>query len=385
MTHVQGAKLAKTYASRRPTTGAIADFKVANMRHVTCLLCAIGWMIGSATLVQGGDKVLIIGHRGASGYRPDHTLASYQLAIDQGADFVEADLVITKDGVLVCRHECDLGETTDVAQRFPQRKRKTEIDGEAVEGWFAHDFTLAEIKTLRARQPLAFRDKSFDGKFAVPTFEEQLQLVKSASSKRKQPIGIIPEIKHSTYHSKLGLPIEDRLLALLAKYGYTTRESPCVIQSFEVANLQALSQQTQVRLLQLIGGPKDIPGDVLARGGTTTYADLVSADGLAEIAKYAWAVGPSKANALPVGADGRLTAVAPWLADAKRAGLKLIVHTFRNEPRYLAKDFGGDPLKEYARWFEIGVDAVFTDFPDTAHQARERFRQGTQIDTDKNR
>jgi glycerophosphoryl diester phosphodiesterase len=339
------------------------------MRFAILITCVVAWGFGSAMLVQGGDKVLIIGHRGASGYRPDHTLESYQLAIDQGADFVEADLVITKDGVLVCRHECDLGETTDVAQRFPERKRKTEIDGEAVEGWFAHDFTLSEIKTLRARQPLAFRDKSFDGKFAVPTFEEQLELVKSASSKRKQPIGIIPEIKHSTYHSKLGLPIEDRLLALLSKYGYTTRESPCVIQSFEVENLKGLSKRTKVRLLQLIGPPLEIPGDVLTSGGTTTYAELTSPQGLAEVAKYAWAVGPSKANALPVGADGRLTAVAPWLADAKRAGLKLIVHTFRNEPQYLAKDFDGDPLKEYDRWLAIGVDAVFTDFPDTARSA----------------
>jgi glycerophosphoryl diester phosphodiesterase len=339
---------------------------------------AVFAVVLSAAAAQGGDKVLIIAHRGASGYRPDHTLQSYQLAIEQGADFVEADLVLTKDGVLICRHECDLGETTDVAQRFPQRKRKALIDGEAVEGWFAHDFTLAEIKTLRARQPLAFRDPSFDGKFEVPTFEEQLELVKSANTKRKEPIGIIPEIKHSTYHAKLGLAIEDRLLTLLSKYGYTTRESPCVIQSFEVDNLKALSARTKVRLLQLIGGPEDIPGDVLARGGTTTYADLTSAQGLAEIARYAWAVGPSKATALPVGPDGRLTHVVPWLSDAKRAGLKLIVHTFRNEPRYLAKDFSGDPLKEYARWFEIGVDGVFTDYPDTAQSARRQFSSSRQ-------
>jgi glycerophosphoryl diester phosphodiesterase len=319
-----------------------------------------------------GDNVLIIGHRGASGYRPDHTLESYQLAIDQGADFIEADLVITKDGVLICRHDCDLGPSTDVAQRFPDRKRTADIDGETIEGWLAHDFTLAEIKTLRARQPLTFRDRSFDGKFQVPTFEEQLKLVKSANQKREQPVGIIPEIKHSTYHAKLGLPIEERLLPLLSKYGYTTPESPCVIQSFEVANLKALSRQTRVRLLQLIGGPMDIPGDILAAGGKTTYADLVSREGLAEIAKYAWAIGPSKANALPVGADGQLTNVAPCLDEAKRAGLKVIVHTFRNEPQYLARDYKGDPAKEYQRWFEIGADAVFTDFPDTAHAARRR-------------
>ena len=332
------------------------------------LLCMFG-----VTAATAGDEVLIIGHRGASGYRPDHTLESYQLAIDQGADFVEADLVVTKDGVLICRHDCDLGPSTDVAQRFPARKRKAEIDGQSIEGWFAEDFTLAEIKTLRARQPLEFRDRSFDGKFQVPTFEEQLELVKSANAGRKQPIGIIPEIKHSTYHAKLGLAIEDRLLALLSRYGYTARESPCVIQSFEIANLKSLARQTRVRLLQLIGSPNDIPGDILAAGGKTTFEELVSGDGLGEIAKYAWAVGPSKVNVLPVDADGWLTSVEPWLADARRAGLKLIVHTFRNESRYLAKDYGGDPLKEYERWLGIGVDAVFTDFPDTAYTARERF------------
>lgn len=336
----------------------------------------VGWafvcMLSFMT-ARAGDEVLIIGHRGASGYRPDHTLEAYQLAIDQGADFVEADLVVTKDGVLICRHDCDLGPSTDVARRFPERKRKAEIDGESIEGWFAEDFTLAEIKTLRARQPLGFRDRSFDGKFQVPTFEEQLELVKSANVKRTRPIGIIPEIKHSTYQAKLGLSIEDRLLPLLSKYGYTTPESLCVIQSFETANLKALSKQTGVRLLQLIGEAQDVPGDILASGGTTTYADLVSAEGLAEIARYAWAVGPSKANVLPIGRDGRLITVEPWLADARRAGLKIIVHTFRNEPQYLAKDYGADPMKEYERWFGIGVDAVFTDFPDTAHTARERF------------
>jgi glycerophosphoryl diester phosphodiesterase len=342
------------------------------LRYGAVVCCALGWMLG-ATAARAGDAVLIIAHRGASGYRPDHTLESYQLAIDQGADFVEADLVVTKDGVLICRHDCDLGPSTDVASRFPERKRKAEIDGESIVGWFAHDFTLAEIKTLRARQPLDFRNQSFDGKFEVPTFEEQLELVKSANRKRKRPIGIIPEVKHSTYHAKLGLSIEDRLLPLLSKYGYTTRESLCVIQSFEVANLKALSQRTDVRLLQLIGDPSDIPGDILASDGTTTYADLVSADGLTEIAGYAWGVGASKANVLPVGPDGRLKSVEPWLTDARRVGLKVIVHTFRNEPRYLAKDYGGDPLKEYERWFGIGVDALFTDFPDTARSAWERF------------
>jgi glycerophosphoryl diester phosphodiesterase len=234
---------------------------------------------------------------------------------------------------------------------------------------------MAEIKTLRARQPLAFRDRSYDGRFEVPTFEEQLELVRSANRKRKSPIGIIPEIKHSTYHEKLGLPIEERLLSLLSKYDYTTPESPCVIQSFEVANLKALSQKTRVRLLQLIGGPADIPGDILAAGGKKTYADLVTREGLADIAGYAWAVGPSKANALPVDGDGRLTTAAPWLADARQAGLKLIIHTFRDEPQYLAKDYNGDASKEYERWLGMGVDAVFTDFPDTAYKARERFRQ----------
>jgi glycerophosphoryl diester phosphodiesterase len=201
--------------------------------------------------------VLIIGHRGACGYRPDHTLESYQLAIDQGADVVEADVVITKDGELICRHDCDLGPSTDVAERFAERKRQVVIDGTLEEGWFAHDFTLAEIKSLRARQPLAFRDKSIDGMFSVPTFEEQLKLVQSANRTRRQPIG----------------------------------------------------------------------------------------------------------------EDGRDQAVAPWLAHARQAGLKVVVYTFRNEAKYLAREYCGDPLKEYERWFAIGIDALFTDFPDTACQA----------------
>jgi glycerophosphoryl diester phosphodiesterase len=346
--------------------------KAVSMRGRCFVLFWLGQIL-TAAIVQGGDKVWIIGHRGASGYRPDHTLESYQLAIDQGADFVEADLVATKDGVLICRHDCDLGPSTDVALRFPERKRKVEIDGQTVEGWFAHDFTLAEIKTLRARQPLPFRDQSFDGKFEVPTFEQQLELVKLANFKRKAPIGIIPEIKHSTYHSKLGLGIENPLLALLSKFGYTARESLCVIQSFEVANLRALARQTDVRLLQLIGDRDAIPSDILAEGGKTTYGDLTTAEGLAQIGQYAWGVGPSKTAVLPVGADGRLKTVQPWLADARQAGLKVVVYTYRNEPQYLAKDYGGDPLKEYERWFDIGVDAVFTDFPDTARRARDRF------------
>jgi glycerophosphoryl diester phosphodiesterase len=314
--------------------------------------------------------VLIIGHRGACGYRPDHTLESYQLAIDQGADFVEADVVITKDGELICRHDSDLGPSTDVAKRFAERKRQVVIDGTLEEGWFAHDFTLAEIKSLRARQPLAFRDRSFDGMFSVPTFEEQLKLVQSANRTRRQPIGVIPEIKHSTYHAGLGLPIEDRLLALLEKYGYTTRESACVIQSFETANLKSLARRTGVRLLQLLGEPDGMPGDILAAGGKTTYADLMSERGLQEVAGYAWGVGPSKELVLPIGEDGRDQAVAPWLAHARQAGLKVVVYTFRNEAKYLAREYGGDPLKEHERWFAIGIDALFTDFPDTACQAR---------------
>ena len=186
-----------------------------------------------------GDKPLVIGHRGASGYLPEHTLESYRRAIELGADFIEPDLVATKDGVLVARHEPNITGTTDVSTRpeFADRKTKKVVDGVEEEGWFASDFTLAEIKTLRAIQPMAERDQSFNGKYQIPTLQEVLDLAKSEGAKANRTVGVYPETKHPTYHVNLGLKLVDRLLAVLAQYGYTSKNSPVIVQSFEVSNL----------------------------------------------------------------------------------------------------------------------------------------------------
>lgn len=339
-------------------------------------LIVVAWAYsprGSGPLDAGEPtRPLVFGHRGACRHRPDHTLESFKLAIEQGADFVEPDLVMTIEGVLVCRHDVDLGPSTDVAAKFPDRKRTLVVGGQRVVGWPAHDFTLAEIKTLRARQPIASRDQQYNRRFEVPTFEEFLKLVATESKRQGHVIGIVTEIKHSTHHAALGLPIEAPLLKLLDAYGYRDQDSPCIIQSFEVANLKVLSKQTKLRMLQLIGGPRGRPSDIAAAGEKLTYGDMMTPAGLAEVAKYAWAIGPSKDDVLPQDKLRRLQKPTPWLTDAHTAGLKVIVYTLRDEPRFLAADYEQDPAKEYVRWRELGVDGVFTDFPDTAIKALDR-------------
>lgn len=309
---------------------------------------------------------LIIAHRGASGYRPEHTLASYELAIEQGADYVEPDLVSTKDGVLICRHECEIGETTDVAQKFPARKRKAVFDGKPIEGWFAADFTLAEIKTLRARERLKFRDHQFDGHFEVPTFQEFLELVKARNKTTGRVIGICPELKHPTYHASQNLALEDPALRLLNQYGYDSADSPCLIQSFEITNLKYLAGKSKLRLLQLLGTAKDQPDDVHAAGGKLTYGDMLQPAHLKQIATYAWAIGPTKELILPRDKQNRLGQPTSLVADAHAAGLKVIIYTLRNEPQYLAADYKADPAAEYRHFRDLKIDALFTDFPDTA-------------------
>jgi glycerophosphoryl diester phosphodiesterase len=307
---------------------------------------------------------LTVAHRGASAYRPEHTLAAYELAIDQGADFIEPDLVSTKDGVLICRHDLDLGTTTDVEKKFPDRRRVITVGEKKYDGWFAFDFTLAEIKTLRAREPQELRAHAYDGLYEVPTFEEYLDLIERKSKELGRPIGIIPEIKASTYHRAQGVPIEDRLLKILSERGYPADDKPCIIQSFEIANLKQLAGKTKAPLLQLIGAPNERPLDVAAAGDDLTYGEMMKPTGLAEIAKYAWGVGPPKDAILPRDKQNRLTAENTWIRDAHAAGLKVIPFTFRPEPQTLAEDYHGDPAAELKRWIEMGVDGIFVDAPD---------------------
>ncbi len=333
----------------------------------------------------------MIGHRGAPGYLPEHTLASYQRAIAQGTDFIEPDLVATRDGVLIARHEVAITETTDVSahSEFVRRRTATMIDGTLQQGWFADDFTLAEIKTLRARQPLPFRSKAFDDRYDIPTLEEIIRLARRESRRLNRTIGIIPEIKHPSYHTRAGLPLEQRLVELLQQHALDSRDAPVIIQSFEVASLKALRRQTPLRLLQLIdtAGPDPAghpipsrPYDFTLSGDPRTYADLLTPDGLREVARYADGIGlPKHYLEQDAGAERKesgngteqpLSPPSALVAAAHRVGLFVYAWTFRDEPRYHARDYRGDPVAEYVEYFRLGIDGVFSDFPDTAAKAR---------------
>jgi glycerophosphoryl diester phosphodiesterase len=315
---------------------------------------------------------LIIAHRGASGYRPEHTLASYELAIRMGADFIEPDLVATQDGVLIARHENEISGTTDVAGRaeFAGRKTTRRIDGQEVTGWFTEDFTLAEIKTLRAKERLPFRDHSFDGRFEVPAFAEVLALAHRKSAETGRTIGVYPETKHPTYFRSLGIPLEEPLLAALKEAGYRGRTAPVYIQSFEVENLRELRKSTDLPLIQLLEAEGQ-PWDFAVTGDARTYHDLATPSGLAEIAAYADGIGPNKRMIVPAGPDGRLLSPTSLVADAHRAGLLVHPWTFRSDGSFLAAEYGGDPEREYHQFFSLGVNGLFSDFSDTAGRARE--------------
>ena len=352
-----------------------------------------------------GAQPIVIGHRGACGYLPEHTIASYTKAIALGADFIEPDLVVTKDGELVARHEPNITATTDVSTRpeFASRKTTRKVDGVAETGWFVTDFTLAELRTLYAKQQNPVRDQSFNHQFQIPTFREILELAKTESARTGRTIGVYPETKHPTYHVDAGLQIEPRMLKILAEYGYTKKDSPVIIQSFEVSNLKVLRKLTDVRLVQLIDGdgvdatgnvtlavPFDKPYDFAVNKDGRTFPDMMTPKGLAEIKTYADGIGPWKpylASAAQVlGADGKpkdlngdgkitdadrvLIPPTDVMKNAHAAGLFVHAFTFRNEKELLVSDYKGDPKAEYKRFFELGVDGLFSDFSDTAVAAR---------------
>lgn len=323
---------------------------------------------GAAT--DANRKPIIIGHRGASGYLPEHTIAAYEMAIAQGADFIEPDLVSTKDGVLVARHENEISQTTDVAVKFPKRKRVKVIDGTRTEGWFTEDFTWAELKLLRAKQRLPFREQKYNGVHAIAQFDEILDLIERKSRELGRVIGVYPETKHPSYFASLGLPLEGRLLAALEKHGLSRAEDAVFIQSFETSNLKDLRGRTKIRLVQLIGAPDEIPFDVRAAGGKTTYLDMLTPDGMRAIRTYADGIGPDKRMIIPQSADGRLGGVTRLIEGAHAAGLLVHAYTFRSDAQYLAAEYGGDPRKEYEQFFLLGVDGLFTDFPDVAVSVR---------------
>ncbi|MDA8519814.1 glycerophosphodiester phosphodiesterase [Acidovorax sp. NCPPB 4044] len=395
---------ATAFARRRPA--AAARVALAALA-AGAALSACGGNDDDAQPTLNGGKALVIGHRGAAGYLPDHTLEGYRRGIELGADFIEPDLVATKDGVLIARHEPNITTTTDVAQRpeFASRKTRRAVDGVQEEGWFASDFTLAEIKTLRAIQPLPDRDQSFNGRFQIPTLVEVLDLARTEGTRAGRTVGVYIETKHPTYHANLNLKLEDRLLATLSQYGYTTAASPVMVQSFEVSNLKYLRTRTQVRLVQLVDGndvkadgsidltaPYDKPYDFAVAGDRRTFATLLTPEGLREVKTYADGIGPWKPYLIPtrlkddnndgkpddLNGDGviderdRVT-MAPTrvVADAHAAGLFVHPYTFRSEAKRLASDYKGDPKAEYRLFYRLGVDGVFSDFPDQAKAARD--------------
>jgi glycerophosphoryl diester phosphodiesterase len=318
---------------------------------------------------MASTKPIIIAHRGASGERPEHTIAAYTLAIEQGADYIEPDLVLTKDGVLVARHENAISETTDVAghAEFADRKTTKTIDGQKITDWFTEDFTLAELKTLRAKERLPMlrsANTAFDGQFDIPTFEQIIQLAQAKSKETGRTIGIYPETKHPSYFASIGLPHEVPLLQMLTQYGMNTADSAVFIQSFEVGNLQSLSRKTKVKLIQLMdneGGPADQPG--------TLYADMTTPKGLEAIAEYAKGIGPNKAMVIPRSLLGNLGEPTALVADAHRVGLAVHPWTFRRENYFLplAQKSGinpaahGDLVTEIQAFIAAGVDGFFSD------------------------
>jgi glycerophosphoryl diester phosphodiesterase len=340
------------------------------------------------------ERPFVIAHRGASGYVPEHTLPGYFIAIQQGADYVEPDLVITQDGALVARHENEIGGTTDVAAHpeFAARKTTKNVDGEDVTGWFTEDFTLAELKTLRARERLPELRRGntrYDGEFSIPTFEEVLDLVAAAEAQRAASaraagrpapprIGVYPETKHPSYFAKLGLQFDDRMLEALNRHGYSKRSDPVCIQSFEVSNLKALRRRTDLPLVQLVA-PTGQPFDFTMTGDPRTYSNLMEDVGLKEIAQYADAIGPHKWMVVQFGPGGaRGTGLVPR---ARAQGLGIHVWTLRAENEFLPvalKSAGdasarGDLKTEIHALLGAGITGFFADQPDLAVQARDEW------------
>ncbi len=357
-----------------------------------------------------GKPPMVVAHRGASGYLPEETVEAYAKAIELGADAIEPDVVSTKDGVLIARHDPNLAYSTDVAQHpeFASRKRTLSVDGEVQEGWFASDFTLAEIKTLGGISTDAERPQQYNGQYRIATIQEVIDMIRKSG----RSIAIYPETKNPTFHRQQGLPLEDKLLALLAAAGWTERDAPVFIQSFEPGSLKYMrSKGCKLKMVQLIdaddvdlktgaltyAAPYDKPFDWAQAGDKRMFSDMVTPAGLAEIKTYADGIGPWKryivsvkgtldatGKVTDVNGDGKIndadtTTMAPTtlVADAHKAGLFVHPYTFRNEKRRLASDYKGDPVLEYKHFFSLGVDGLFSDFADTALAARAAYLKET--------
>ncbi len=360
---------------------------------VTALVCLTAVGVSADDAERRGrpsddqGKPIVIAHRGASGYVPEHTLASYATAILQGADFIEPDLVITKDGYLVARHDNVLDLTTDVSSRpeFAGRKTTKTVDGVTVTGWFSEDFTLNEIKTLRAIERIPGirpANARFDGQFEIPTFQEIIELAQAYEKLLDRRIGLYPETKHPTYFDRLGLPLEEPLVKVLRRNGYEGRNAQVFIQSFEINNLRKLKGMTRIPLVQLLW-IEGKPYDVEAGGGTLTYEQMATPAGLAQIASYAKGVGPEKRFILPLDSAGNLnlSSATRFVQDAHAVGLQVHPYTFRSENVFLPSNFKsssdpnalGDGAGEIKVFLRTGIDGFFTDQTDRGIVARDAF------------
>ncbi|OEU88762.1 glycerophosphodiester phosphodiesterase [Streptomyces abyssalis] len=329
----------------------------------------------------------VVAHRGASGYRPEHTFGSYQLALDMGADVIEQDLVPTKDGHLVCRHENDITATTDVADHpeFAGRKTTKKVDGKDLTGWFTEDFTLAELHTLRAKERIPQtrqRNTLYDGRWEVPLFEDVLKWAHKEGKRRGRPVWLHIETKHPTYFRKLGLELEPRLAKLLRKYGRHREDSPNFVQSFEPSSIQKLKKLVRCPGVCLLDAPASRPWDFVEAGDPRTVADLVKPEGLKWIARFADGIGPVVDLVIPKNPDGSLGEPTTLVRDAHARGLVLHPYTMRNENTFLPADFRrgtdpnayGDAFGAFSAYFKTGIDGIFTDNPDTGLLAAEDFR-----------
>ncbi len=347
--------------------------------------------IGGGKPKLEGMKPIVIAHRGAQSILPEHTLEAYVKSIEMGADFIEPDLVMTKDGVLIARHEPFMSGTTNVADipEFASLKTTKKLDGKEVTDWFASDFTLAQIKTLKAKQARADRSNEFDGLYEIPTFSEIIALAKSRITKNNKPVGIYPEIKHPYFHNELGLAIEDALLAELSKFNMNTYDAPVFVQCFEVAPLQYINTKSTVKLVQLIStydvnadGTLDYnvpvgdfisyasPFDFYAKGDSRTYEYFTTEEGMRFTATYADGIGPWKPFIIPFkkDANGAITVLPKtnFVDLAHKYNLKVHPYTFRNEDEKWRE---GNPEGEYHLFFDAGVDGVFSDYTNVAVDA----------------